>query len=121
MGYKRLRFCSQTGCKKYALDGSYYCEDHVRRSMYDGGEGADRKSTTKYQYMYSKKWNGASKQWLGMPEHSWCELCGKPSELVHHKTEHNGNWDLFWDRNNWQALCWSCHSKVHAQRRREGR
>ena len=86
MAYSRLRFCSHPGCNNHAESGSYYCKDHL--IAYSGKGG--RHSTTKYQYMYSKKWNGASRQWLRLPEHSWCEVCGKPSELVHHKIEHKG-------------------------------
>lgn len=117
MAYKRLRFCSHNGCKNYALPGSYYCEEHLTKKI----GGVDRRSTTKYQYMYNRKWKGASRQWLSMPEHSWCEKCGKPAELVHHKIEHNGDWNLFWDRTNWQALCWSCHSKIHLEERNKGK
>lgn len=112
MAYKRLRYCSHNGCRNYAEDGSYYCKEHL-----SGRVSESRSSTTRFQYMYGRKWKGASKQWLSKPEHSWCEKCGKPSELVHHKIEHEGNWDLFWDRNNWQALCWSCHSKHHMEER----
>ena len=33
---------------------------------------------------------------------------------VDHIVPHRGDRDLFWDRNNWQALCHSCHSKKTA-------
>lgn len=125
MAYVRVRFCSHPGCTNKAVSGSYYCEQHQRKKYGDrtngDGDGEDRRSTTKFQYMYNRKWKGASRQWLAMPEHSWCEKCGKPSELVHHKIEHNGDWGLFWDRSNWQALCWSCHSKLHMEERNRGK
>lgn len=33
---------------------------------------------------------------------------------VDHIIPHRGNYDLFWDRNNWQSLCKSCHSRKTA-------
>ncbi|MDZ7809242.1 MAG: HNH endonuclease signature motif containing protein [Arhodomonas sp.] len=35
--------------------------------------------------------------------------------VVDHKTPHRGDWSLFWDQDNWQALCAHCHSS-HKQR-----
>ena len=32
------------------------------------------------------------------------------SAVVHHIKPHKGNLDLFYDINNLQAVCWSCHS-----------
>lgn len=29
--------------------------------------------------------------------------------MVDHITPHKGDRGLFWDRNNWQALCKTCH------------
>lgn len=32
------------------------------------------------------------------------------SAVVHHITPHKGNLDLFFDLNNLQSVCWTCHS-----------
>ena len=32
-----------------------------------------------------------------------------------HIIPHRGDRKLFWDRDNWQALCKSCHAKIHAE------
>jgi hypothetical protein len=32
------------------------------------------------------------------------------SAIVHHKQPHKGNLTLFYDPNNLEAVCWSCHS-----------
>ena len=32
-----------------------------------------------------------------------------PSYIVDHVTPHKGDVGLFWDRDNWQALCKHCH------------
>jgi 5-methylcytosine-specific restriction enzyme A len=34
------------------------------------------------------------------------------SAVVHHITAHKGNTDLFFDLDNLQSVCWSCHSGV---------
>ena len=31
--------------------------------------------------------------------------------VVDHITPHQGNQNLFWDTNNWQALCKPCHDR----------
>lgn len=110
MAYIRQRMCSHSGCKEYALSGSIYCAKHQRNSK--------NTTTSQWAFMYNSAWKKASRQWLQEPEHSWCEECLKqgrytPANTVHHKIEHKGDWGLFWDKNNWQALCMSCHSSHH--------
>ena len=40
-----------------------------------------------------------------------CVMCKiAPSTDVDHKVPHRGNYILFWDRDNLQGLCKSCHS-----------
>lgn len=113
MGYTRKQMCSHSGCKEYAVAGSAYCEKH---------QPPPRVSAVKseFRYMYNTAWKKASRAWLLEPAHHWCEMClqrGKytPADTVHHKIEHQGDWGLFWDRSNWQALCKSCHSRHHMQ------
>lgn len=40
------------------------------------------------------------------------EQCHQPATQVHHKVDHHGNEKLFWDFNNLQSLCHSCHSRI---------
>lgn len=40
------------------------------------------------------------------------EGCRKPSTQVHHKIDHHGDQKLFFDFNNLQGLCASCHSRI---------
>ena len=49
--------------------------------------------------------------------HPLCAMCDKvgiitAATVVDHITPHDGNYDLFWDMDNWQPLCASCHSGV---------
>lgn len=39
-----------------------------------------------------------------------------PATHVDHIVPHCGNNELFWNRNNWQSLCHSCHSKKTASK-----
>lgn len=115
MGYVRKQLCSHSGCKEYAVAGSVYCEKHQRPPRITVED-----NRSKFRFMYNAAWKKASRAWLMLPEHHWCEMClqrGKytPADTVHHKIEHEGNWELFWDRSNWQALCKSCHSRHHMQ------
>ena len=36
------------------------------------------------------------------------------AQVVDHIVPHRGDKELFWDKNNWQALCFSCHSSKTA-------
>lgn len=38
-----------------------------------------------------------------------CVECGKPAAVVDHIKPHRGNESLFWNVDNWQSLCISCH------------
>lgn len=57
---------------------------------------------------YDGEWREASKRFLR--EHRFCRRCGRVATLVDHIRPHRGDRSIFWDRNNWQALCTSCHS-----------
>ena len=43
-----------------------------------------------------------------------CLLSGKDTDgtIVHHKIKHNGNAVLFWDNDNLETVCASCHSGI---------
>jgi 5-methylcytosine-specific restriction enzyme A len=46
-----------------------------------------------------------------------CCMCSKRgmtvvATIVDHKIPHKGDYDLFWNQDNWQSLCASCHSGV---------
>lgn len=38
----------------------------------------------------------------------------KPATDVDHVIPHRGNERLFWNEQNWQALCYECHSQKTA-------
>jgi len=71
--------------------------------------------------MYGKAWQAARRTYL--LAHPFCAMCGKPlrgaDAVVDHVKPHRGDWRLFWDEANWQALCKHCHDS-HKQRQEHG-
>lgn len=52
-----------------------------------------------------------------------CKVCLPQvvaARAVDHIVPHRGDMTLFWDRNNWQSLCVSCHNAKTARERGGG-
>lgn len=58
---------------------------------------------------YDRKWRMERARFLRT--FPFCAMCGKKAHLVDHVVPHKGDSRLFWDTNNWQALCSGCHSQ----------
>jgi 5-methylcytosine-specific restriction enzyme A len=106
------------GCGALVRDGSGYCEVHKRVAKKQVEE--QRESSTKRGYGY--KWQQARESFLR--DHPLCVKCKEqgrvvPSFVVDHIIPHKGDKKLFWNRNNWQALCKTCHDSKTA--REDGR
>lgn len=61
-----------------------------------------------------KRWMDARTSFLA--RHPLCVECHKTGMVtvatdVDHITPHRGNYELFWDVHNWQALCHTHHSR----------
>jgi len=72
----------------------------------------DRKQN--YQALYNYQWSKTRARFL--KEHPLCKACKDegaitPATEVDHIIPHKGSQTLFWDADNWQALCISCHSR----------
>ena len=66
---------------------------------------------------YDSRWHKARAGYLR--SHPLCVCCSandrtSAAEVVDHVVPHKGDRGLFWDRNNWQGLCWRCHREVKA-------
>lgn len=73
---------------------------------------ADRPSAAKRGY--GRRWQAARKTYL--MSNQLCVKCKEnnkyiPATVVDHITPHKGDQSLFWDQDNWQALCKQCHDK----------
>jgi 5-methylcytosine-specific restriction enzyme A len=106
MANKPLKPCSSPGCSN--LTRERYCEQHQhleteRRKQYE------KKRGTAAQRGYGARWRKARKWYL--MNNPICVSCGDVATVVDHIIPHKGNYDLFWDKNNWQSLCSSCHSR----------
>lgn len=107
--------CKHIGCRTLATSGAY-CDSHIKEKKKQSD--SKRESSTKRGYGY--RWQQASKGFLRSHPLCQCQDCleGKvrlnPATVVDHIIPHEGNMDLFWDRNNWQAMSKPCHDKKTA-------
>ena len=63
---------------------------------------------------YGSKWQ--AERLVFLRENPLCAMCQQmgriePATVVDHIVPHRGDQKLFWDQNNWQSLCKSCHDK----------
>ena len=107
--------CKHPGCGRLVPYGTMYCEEHKPLHQHD------RKTTS--EKGYGSRWQKARAVYL--QSHPLCVRClakGRyvKATVVDHIIPHRGDRKLFWDRDNWQALCKSCHdSKTMTEDRYE--
>lgn len=73
---------------------------------------------------YGGRWQKARLTFLRRPENVLCRVCKAAGRtelatVVDHRVPHRGNQELFWDTDNWQALCKPCHDS-HKQSLEKG-
>ena len=98
--------CSHPGCPKLVPRGSKYCEAHAALHPEESRSAASRG--------YTGRWRKASKAYLRA--HPLCAECARQGRyvkatVVDHITPHRGDPELFWNQENWQPLCKSCHDR----------
>ena len=101
-----MRPCRHPGCPNLC-DKGVYCLQHMEFSSDRMRGGADARG-------YNAEWRRARKAFL--QKHPLCSECRKvgkltPATVVDHIIPHRGDRKLFWDENNWQPLCKSCHDQ----------
>jgi hypothetical protein len=82
-----------------------------------------RSGKTTAERGYDGRWQKARETFLNHhPLCAYCERDGRvtAATVVDHKTPHRGDQDLFWNRDNWQPLCASCHSSFKQQLEKSG-
>ena len=72
---------------------------------------------------YGSKWQKARESWLRA--HPLCAdhlSRGQyvPASVVDHIEPHRGDMKLFWDLNNWQSLCDTCHNSFKQRLEKSG-
>jgi 5-methylcytosine-specific restriction enzyme A len=112
MPSKAKKPCSYPMCPN--LTTERYCDEHKKKinKQYDQQRG------TAAQRGYDARWRKARKYFLS--KNPLCVRCMEQGRLtiatvVDHIIPHKGDKKLFWDSNNWQALCASCHSRKTAK------
>ena len=100
------RPCRYPGCPNLCESGTY-CPEH-------SAESPDRLRGSATERGYDAKWRRARKRFLR--SHPLCANCLSqgvltPATVVDHIVPHRGDRALFWDENNWQPLCKSCHDR----------
>ena len=103
--------CRHPGCPNLTEAGSPYCEQH-RTAHPNSMVSGVRPSAAKRGYGH--RWQKAREIYLH--KHPLCERCKEEGRyvmatVVDHIYPHQGNQKLFWDENNWQALCKRCHDR----------
>lgn len=76
-------------------------------------ENYNRKAQVARSWRCKSGWTQFSESML--TAHTICEICGEPSQVIHHKEDPNETKDtrLLFELANLQFLCRSCHPKVH--------
>ena len=108
--------CQHPGCGQFAVSGNRFCVRHLEQLKQEN-RLRDRQRGTRTERGYSNVWLKSAK--LFLTQHPLCAEClrqGKttPATEVDHIVPHKGNQKLFWDSQNWQALCHECHSRKTA-------
>lgn len=109
MPTRSKRPCTHPGCGKLTIDGR--CQKHSFKEVEKQRPNASKRG-------YGHKWRIVSKQYL--QSNPYCVDClskdiVKASKVVDHIIPHKGDYDLFWDQDNWQALCKQCHDSKTAK------
>lgn len=108
MSIAALRPCTYPGCAALVADGR--CVQH--RAV------VRKQSRERTPNLYGRKWQQYRLHYLRA--HSLCVHCAQrgvltPANEVDHITPHRGDMRLFWNHDNHQALCHSCHSTKTAR------
>ena len=98
--------CGHPGCASLVPYGQKYCEKHKAMHPEETRPAGKRG--------YGSRWQRLSKEYL--QAHPLCVQCQKNGHytratVVDHIIPHRGDRKLFWDPDNWQALCKPCHDR----------
>ena len=116
MPYAAPQLCTYPGCSTLTQGGR--CREHRRQERREHARNRPNPAAMGYGH----EWRKASRRFLQEnPLCVYCQQAGRiqASEVTDHIVPHKGDMALFWDRTQWQALCWRCHSSKTA--REDGR
>lgn len=105
--------CAAPMCGELVSYGEVRCPKHKKVQ----NRLKERDRLTAHQRGYDSKWRKAREGFLA--KHPLCVRCQandviEPATVVDHITPHRGDRSVFWDNQNWQPLCKSCHDRKTA-------
>jgi 5-methylcytosine-specific restriction protein A len=109
MPRRPLKPCKHPQCPN--LTDGYFCEEHKNMEY--------KPEQSKHKKLYnSSRWQDLRRYVLN--KQPLCVECLKnnritPATVVDHIKPHKGNKDLFYDINNLQSMCKSCHDRKTAK------
>ncbi|WP_108460222.1 HNH endonuclease signature motif containing protein [Devosia naphthalenivorans] len=87
-------------------------DDRARKARHD------RRRPSSGQRGYNHEWRKARAAYLITHPHCTHPGCNAAASHVDHITPHKGDYALFWDRANWQALCAHHHNSTKQREER---
>ena len=105
----KVKICKKSGCGRTCAEGKEYCYLHQelegKRKVF-----TKRGKSSEYHNLYgTARWKKTSREFL--KKYPTCFICGAKATIADHITPHRGSLELFYDANNLQPMCWSCHSR----------
>jgi len=105
--------CKAVGCRSLVDKRGTYCSIHSHKQREDDERKLQWFNNSKYRNDWTELYNSA--RWRKerseyLKENPVCVSCGADATVVDHHTAHRGDETLFWDHNNFQGLCDSCHN-----------
>lgn len=91
------------------------CAVHMKQRRQE----SESRRATASERGYDWTWHKARTAFL--QEHTICYICMQrdgavtAASVVDHIVPHKGNRQLFWDTENWQSLCATCHNRKTAK------
>lgn len=114
----KMTLCHWAGCNRIAK--GYYCDVHKTSAAVERArrqtlfKDTTRRQSAQYNALYhTNRWRAMRAAFLAM--NSTCVMCGGRATVADHIEPHRGDEAKFFDVNNLQPLCASCHSKKTMQ------
>lgn len=105
------KLCNTPGCSNIALSGSCKCDKHYTYTYTKPFANAKRSNI----FYNTPEWRSLRKEALIRDDYT-CVICGSKENLeVDHIIPPRGRADLFFNLDNLQTLCSSCHKSKTAR------
>ncbi|MCP3927266.1 MAG: HNH endonuclease [Desulfobacterales bacterium] len=101
-------------CKR-SLTQEKYCEKCKPKAKVQEKKRYSKDPKVK-KWLNSARYKNERKQFLIENPYCCSEGCTKLSNILDHRIPHKGDYDLFWDKSNWDPKCKSCHDRKTASK-----